>query len=127
MNAESTSTHSDDFTSYPVDILQYDTHGLCVNYSLRRHKFEKEANAGCQEARQDWIKYIGPIEQFGGCNPINGNFTAVVLPLCLPERLRLVAYILECEPSLMRVALVRFIIFETRLTHIKMHLYTIMW
>ena len=97
MNAENPSSLSDDITSYSVDLSQYDTHGLCENYSLRRHKFESEANAGCQEARRDWIDYIGPVEQFGNCNPTNGNFTAVVLPLCLPERLRMVSYILECE------------------------------
>ncbi|USP73611.1 fusicoccadiene synthase [Curvularia clavata] len=86
---------SDDTTSDIIPISQYNTHGLCSNYTLRRHKYEAEANAGCREARSDWIKYIGPIEQFGGCNPINGNFSAVVLPLCRPERLRLIAYVLE--------------------------------
>jgi hypothetical protein len=88
---------SDDLTSYVVKFSPNDTHGLASNYTLRRHKFEAEANAGCHEARSDWIKYIGPIEEFGGCNPINGNFTAVVLPLSKPERLRLIAYVLECE------------------------------
>jgi hypothetical protein len=88
---------SDDLTSYLVPISQYDTHGLCSNYTLRRHKCEVDAKAGCLEARSDWIKYIGPVEQFGGCNPINGNFTVVVLPLSKPERLRLIAYVLECE------------------------------
>ena len=87
----------DDVTSYIVPISQYDTHGLCSDYTLRRHKYEAKANAGCLEARSDWIKYIGPIVQFGGCNPINGNFSAVVLPLCKPERLRLIAYVLECK------------------------------
>jgi hypothetical protein len=88
---------TDDQTSYLVDFSLDETHGLCANYPLRRHKFEAETNAGCHEARSDWIKYIGPIEQFGGCNPINGNFTAVVLPLSKPERLRLIAYVLECK------------------------------
>ncbi|KAK3399185.1 isoprenoid synthase domain-containing protein [Sordaria brevicollis] len=66
-----------------------------AGYTLRRHKAETLANAGCYEARQDWIQYIGPIKEFGNCNPVNGNFTALVLPLTKPERLRLVAYILE--------------------------------
>jgi hypothetical protein len=86
-----------DETSYLVPLSHYDTHSLCSGYTLRRHKSESEANAGCHEARQDWIKYIGPIEQFGGCNPLNGNFSAVVLPLAKPERLRLIAYVLECK------------------------------
>jgi hypothetical protein len=88
---------SEDQTSYIINISKYDTHGLCSNYTLRRHKYEVEANAGCHEARLDWAKYIGPVEQFGGYNPNNGNFTAVVLPLSKPERLRLIAYVLECK------------------------------
>jgi hypothetical protein len=88
---------SDDQTSFTVDISQYDTEGFCANYRLRRHKFEQFANDGCHEARLDWSKYVQSTDQFGGCNPVNGNFTAVVLPLCKPERLRLVAYILECR------------------------------
>jgi len=83
-----------------VDISDYDTQGFCGGYELRRHKNEYEANAGCHEARQDWIYYIGPIDLFGNYNPINGNFTAVVLPHCRPERIRLTAYILECRNSL---------------------------
>lgn len=88
---------SDDATSYELELTDYDTYGLCSKYRLRRHKYEIEANAGCYEARTDWIKYIGPVELFGGCNPINGNFSSLVLPLCKPERLRLVAYVLECR------------------------------
>jgi hypothetical protein len=89
-------TPADDRTACLLDISHYDTHGFCTGYSLRRHKFEEKANAGSHEARLDWAKYIGSTNQFGGCNPINGNFTALVLPLCRPERLRLVAYVLEC-------------------------------
>jgi ophiobolin F synthase len=88
-----------DSTSYKVNIKNYDTNGLCSNFTLRRHKFEAEANAGCHEARSDWARFVGPIEQFGGYNPLNGNFSAVVLPLSKPERLRLIAYVLECKVS----------------------------
>lgn len=84
-------------TSNLVDLSQFDTEGFCRSYTLRRHVFEHLANAGCQEARVDWAKYIAPVDKFGGCNPINGNFTALVLPFCRPERLHLVAYILECK------------------------------
>ncbi|KAL2021599.1 hypothetical protein VTK56DRAFT_6952 [Thermocarpiscus australiensis] len=85
----------DNATSDVIDISQYDTQGFCPGYTLRRHRYESLANAGCHEARQDWIQYIGPVSEFGNCNPVNGNFTAVVLPLCKPERLRLVAYVIE--------------------------------
>ncbi|RAR08378.1 terpenoid synthase [Stemphylium lycopersici] len=53
------------------------------------------SDSRCLEARSDWTKYIGPTEQFGGCNPINGNLTAVALPLTKPERLRLIAYVFK--------------------------------
>jgi ophiobolin F synthase len=92
-----TNDPSDDATSYDLDLANYNTHGLCSKYTLRRHKYEGEANAGCHEARLDWIKYVGPADHFGGCNPFNGNFSSLVLPLCKPERLRLVAYVLECK------------------------------
>ncbi|KAK4164713.1 isoprenoid synthase domain-containing protein [Cladorrhinum sp. PSN259] len=85
----------EDHTSVPIDLTQYDTHGFCPGYRLRRHLYESLANAGCREARQDWIQYIGPVSEFGNYNPVNGNFTANVLPICKPERLKLVAYILE--------------------------------
>jgi hypothetical protein len=88
---------SDDVTSFEVNLEDYDTHGLCSNYTLRRHKYESEANAGCHEARSDWIRFIGPVDQFGGCNPVNGNFSSLAYPLCKPERLRLLAYVLECR------------------------------
>lgn len=94
---------SDDATSHLIDLTIYDSHGLCSKYTLRRHKYESEANGGCYEARSGWIKYIGPIEQFGGRNPVNSNLSSRVLPLCKPEHLRLVAYILECkDPHVVR-------------------------
>jgi hypothetical protein len=79
-----------------IDISTIDTKGFCPEYPLRRHKFDCFANDGCHEARSDWRRYISPSKQFGGCNPINGNFTALVLPFCRADRLSLVAYILEC-------------------------------
>ncbi|KAK3331321.1 isoprenoid synthase domain-containing protein, partial [Apodospora peruviana] len=86
----------DHITSEPIDLGRFDTQGFCrTGYPLRRHRFEALADAGCHEARQDWIRYIGPVDEFGGCNPVNGNFTALALPLVKPERLRSVAYVLE--------------------------------
>jgi hypothetical protein len=84
-------------TAETLDLSQYDTQGFCPNYPLLRHRYESLANLGCHEARADWIQYVGPAAEFGGCNPLNGNFTALVLPVCRPERLQLVAYILECK------------------------------
>lgn len=99
MSSHISSRALDDEVSYVVPLSNYGTDGLCRDYTLRRSKWEAEANAGSHEARMDWMKYIGPIEEFGGCNPINGNFSAVALPLTRPDRLRLVAYLLECTGS----------------------------
>jgi hypothetical protein len=88
----------DDHTSTPFDMAAFDgTQSFCTGYPLRRHRFESLANRGSHEARQDWMRYIGPIktDQFGGCNPRNGNFTALVLPLVRADRLMTVAYVLE--------------------------------
>ncbi|KAJ5065742.1 isoprenoid synthase domain-containing protein [Bipolaris maydis] len=95
MSTYISSQELDDAISFTVPLSNYDTDSLCRNYSLRRHRWEAEANAGSHKARLDWIKYVGPTEQFGGCNPINGNFSALALPLTKPERMRLVAYVLE--------------------------------
>ncbi|EUC50502.1 hypothetical protein COCMIDRAFT_82073 [Bipolaris oryzae ATCC 44560] len=84
-----------DVTSYTIPISNYDTHGLCRNFPVRRHKWEAETNAGCHEARSDWIKYIGPTVDFGNANPINGNLVAIALPLAKPERLSLITYVFE--------------------------------
>src|SRR5689334_4405697 len=93
----------DDTTSSVIDTIQYALDGFCEGYTLRRHKYETEAIEGCQEARQDWMKYIGLIERFGSWNPINGNLAAVLVPCSNPERLRTVAYVFECMLSLARM------------------------
>ncbi|KAK4119290.1 terpenoid synthase [Parathielavia appendiculata] len=85
----------DERTAETLDLAQYATHGFCQGYPLKRHRYETLDNAGCYEARRDWAKYIGPAREFGGCNPFDGNFTSLVLPLCKPERLKLIAYIIE--------------------------------
>lgn len=74
-----------------------DIDGLCHGYELRRHKHEQKANEGSFRCREDWTRYIGPIERWGNCNPYEGHFASVVLPMCKPERLVLVSYIFECE------------------------------
>ncbi|KAK4100847.1 terpenoid synthase [Parathielavia hyrcaniae] len=86
-------------TAETLDIAQYATHGFCPGFTLKRHRYETLANAGSHEARTDWAHYIGPSGEFGGCNPVNGNFTSLVVPLCRPDRLRLVAYVIESDSS----------------------------
>ena len=85
----------DETVSRPLDLTQYDTQGFCHGYPARIHDHEKEADDGSREARADWVRYIGPIDIAGGCNPFSGHFAALTLPTCKPERLRLVSYIFE--------------------------------
>jgi hypothetical protein len=92
-----TQTAQDDETSFLLESSTFDTHGLCSDYPLRRHKSASEADAGCEALRKDWKEYVGPLKTEGSCNSIDGNVFALVLPLCKEERLRLIAYVGECE------------------------------
>lgn len=90
-----TSFPGEDELSYQVDIHQHNTLGLAQDFQLRRHKYECLADAGSREARQDWIKHIGPLDVAGCVNPWSGNFAAITLPTCRPERLKIITYIFE--------------------------------
>ncbi|KAK5938994.1 hypothetical protein PMZ80_008301 [Knufia obscura] len=85
----------EDELSSQVDIPRDNTEGLGKGFALRRHKCESEADEGSREARADWAKLIGPPTVAGCCNPFSGHFNALVLPTCLPERLRIISYIFE--------------------------------
>lgn len=90
----------EDKTSTLVSRSTPSIQGFCHNYPLRRHKYEHEkANQeGSLKCRADWEQYIGPVGgRWGSCNPWEGHFGAVVLPLCRPERLGVACYIFECE------------------------------
>ena len=78
-----------------LDLNQYDTQGFCRGFPARRHNHEVEADNGSREARADWVRYIGPVETAGGCNPFSGHFAALALPTCKPERLRIISYLFE--------------------------------
>ncbi|KAG2026212.1 hypothetical protein GB937_001719 [Aspergillus fischeri] len=86
---------SSDQTSYLVPRSSPDIEGFCKGYPLRRHRFEHESNKGALQCRADWNEFISPIERWGCCNPWEGNFAAVVLPFCKPERLAIISYIFE--------------------------------
>lgn len=85
----------DETISRPLDLAQYETQGFCNGYPARRHNHEKEADNGLREARADWVRYIGPVDIAGGCNPFSGHFASLTLPTCKPERLRLISYVFE--------------------------------
>jgi hypothetical protein len=87
-----------DVYSYPVDISLQERLGFGAGYQLRRHNnaLEAEANHAVHSARQDWHRYIGPIETFGNANPYHGNALSIALPFTLPDRVAVIAYLLEC-------------------------------
>ncbi|KAF3925762.1 Dimethylallyltranstransferase [Dactylellina cionopaga] len=86
-----------DSTSTLLDIAAFNRQGFCEaeGYELRIHKFAGEAQAGTDELRSDWSSYVGPLKEWGNDNAIDGNFIALSIPMCRPERLRLVAYAFE--------------------------------
>ncbi|KAJ5116916.1 Variediene synthase [Penicillium angulare] len=92
---ESDQQYSADALSHELSRKDPRIHGFCEEYPPRRHNYKNKADEGCLNLRADWEKYIGPIERWGSCNPFEGNFSYVVLPLCLPERLSLLSYIFE--------------------------------
>lgn len=88
--------------SHIVDLTQYDCEGFLASYEdqhyeLRRTNADVEAycNAGTEDLRLDWEKYIGPVQEFGSRNDLDGHWCGLCLPLILPERHYLVAYIFE--------------------------------
>lgn len=89
------SSFQDDI-SYQVDLVTSDIAGFCHDYPLRRHKNEDRANDGSIQCRTDWVKYIGPIERWGSCNPYEGHFGSLVLPICKLERLNVASHVFEC-------------------------------
>ncbi|KAK3991456.1 isoprenoid synthase domain-containing protein [Cladorrhinum sp. PSN332] len=93
-------SHDDTVTAETLDLADYIPDGelgntFCKGFPLARHRHESLANAGSFEARSDWIKHIGPTQEFGNCNPIDGHFVALAWPLFKPDRLSLVSYTIE--------------------------------
>jgi hypothetical protein len=86
-----------DLTSYPVHIPMQERLGHGARIQLRRHKNEAEINRATHSARQDWQRYIGPIDTFGNANPYHGNFVSLVLPFTQPDRVAVLAYLIECQ------------------------------
>lgn len=90
----------DEKYSDAIDTSQFDTHGLVQSLRARKHQNEDLANEGTRQARRDWLKYVGDLDdEPGGGGCVNGHFAALTLPTCKPERLRIIAYIYECGCS----------------------------
>ncbi|KAH7041405.1 isoprenoid synthase domain-containing protein [Microdochium trichocladiopsis] len=84
-----------DALSVVIDASEYDTQGFGAGWETRRHRHESVANRASFEARADWLRLVGPTDEFGSCNPPNGNWTALTMPFCRPERMWIAAYIVE--------------------------------
>jgi len=84
------------------------TEGFTSGWETRRHKHEAVANQASHEARRDWLRLVGYTDEFGACNPPSGNWTALAMPFCLPERVWITGYIVECGFSL--VSLLSFLL-----------------
>jgi hypothetical protein len=86
-----------DLTSCPVHVSWQQRLGFGDGYKPRRHKNEAGINRAIHSARLDWQRYIGPIDKFGSANPYHGNFVSLVLPFTLPDRVAVLAYLIECR------------------------------
>ncbi|KAK6525709.1 hypothetical protein TWF281_010760 [Arthrobotrys megalospora] len=84
-----------DATSNTVDGSSIDTHGFGKGYILRQHKSHIETERGTNECRYDWSSYVGPVSAWGNQSKIIGNLMSLGLPMGIPERLALCAYISE--------------------------------
>ncbi|KAF2756361.1 terpenoid synthase [Pseudovirgaria hyperparasitica] len=83
--------------SYMIDPESYDNQGLCVGIPVRVSRYSYLDDAATVRLRNDWRKYVGPLPATslgGNMGPLY-NFTSAAIPECRPERLGIVAYIME--------------------------------
>jgi fusicocca-2,10(14)-diene synthase/ophiobolin F synthase len=81
-----------------VDPSTYDTtmDGLCTNMPLRVHRNASLADRGALRAQRDWQRFFGSLPPgYSGAMGPEYNFVATCMPEILPERLELVAYVIE--------------------------------
>ncbi|KAF3173025.1 hypothetical protein TWF788_009290 [Orbilia oligospora] len=72
-----------------------DTHGFGEGYILRKHSSYDETDRGTEECRNDWKNYVGPVRVWGNRSDTVGNLMGLGMPMAIPERLALCAYISE--------------------------------
>ncbi|CAJ2510072.1 Uu.00g059720.m01.CDS01 [Anthostomella pinea] len=83
--------------SQVVDPPAWNSQGLCDGLPLREHLNPELEVAGVNRLRDDWEKFVGPIPPGSnrGCLGSPHHMCSFAIPECLPERLELVAYIME--------------------------------
>jgi fusicocca-2,10(14)-diene synthase/ophiobolin F synthase len=81
-----------------VDPSSYDTtlDGLCTNIPVRVHRNAELADRGAFRAQKDWQRFFGSLPPRYAGNPgPEYNSVSTCFPEMLPDRLELVAYIME--------------------------------
>ncbi|KAI3329071.1 putative geranylgeranyl diphosphate synthase [Xylariaceae sp. AK1471] len=78
-----------------VDPSTYVTHGLCDGIPLRCHNNPELEEIGILKCHEDWRKSVGPLGLYRGCFGPRWNAIAITIPECLPERLKIVSYVVE--------------------------------
>jgi fusicocca-2,10(14)-diene synthase/ophiobolin F synthase len=84
--------------SHLMDPSSYDAtlDGLCTDIPVRVHRNAELADRGALRAQKDWQRVAGPLSQgHAGVIGPEHNFVASCMPEILPDRLELVAYIVE--------------------------------
>lgn len=77
-----------------LDPDEYDLRGVCdPSLKVRRNNYPQYEVTGTLRAQEDWKRYVGSIKEsyWGGLSPY-GNFMAIAIPECIPERLEIVSY-----------------------------------
>ncbi|KAG8526296.1 uncharacterized protein KY384_000289 [Bacidia gigantensis] len=85
-------------TSRLVDPSDYQLEGLdglCDDVPFREHNDPIKGDIGAIRAQEDWKRLVGPLKDFKGGLAPRGNFVAMTMPECLPERLEVISYASE--------------------------------
>ncbi len=75
-----------------IDPSTYETESICNNIPLRKHKESFKEHSGALRAQKDWIKLVGPLNDYKGGLGSEYSFIQVTVPECLPDRLEILAY-----------------------------------
>lgn len=82
--------------SFAVDASEFDGDGLFEGVPLRASKYQVLSDMAIIRADQDWREHVGPLPTvYRGSLHRRYNATAATVPECLPDRIEVVAYMIE--------------------------------
>jgi hypothetical protein len=81
--------------SSPVKPYLYYFKSYFTTFLPRIHQDAQLATEGSQDLYKDWVKNVGSTDSIGCLNKFSGHLAALLAPECLPERLKLLGYMLE--------------------------------